>query len=81
MTSVILPSAKWLDSFDPDRRMSAEELQEAIREQRHQFEDMVQHPIQYEGCSADKPLEEILAIYESFYILEPIEIRWGRRGI
>ena len=45
LSSIILPSAKLLDSFDPDCRMSADELWEAIREQRHEFEDMVQHPI------------------------------------
>ena len=80
LSSITLPSAKLLDGFDPDRRMSADELREAIRDLRYEFEDMVQHPIQYEGNSADKPLEEILDLYESFYILEPIEIRWGRWG-
>jgi hypothetical protein len=80
LTSVILPSAKLLDSFDPDRRTSATELREAILAHLHQFVDMVQHPIQYEGSSADTQLEEIRDIYESFYSLEPIEIRWGRWG-
>ena len=47
LTSVILPSTKLLDSFDLDRRMTTEELRDAIREQRFEFEDMVQHPIQY----------------------------------
>ena len=47
MSLITWPSAKLLDSFDPDRRMSADELREAIRDLRYEFEDMVQHPIQY----------------------------------
>ncbi len=81
LTSVILPSTKFLDSFDPDRRMSRDELRLAIQEQRDEFDEMVQHPIQYEADRPDKPFEEIVDTYESFYMLEPIDIKWGRWGV
>lgn len=81
LTSIILPSAKLLDSFDPDRRMSTMELRDAIVHQRNEFDEMVQYPIQYETDRPGHPLEEILDTYESFYFLEPIGIKWGRWGV
>ena len=81
LTSVILLSTKFLDSFDPDRRMTPEELRLAIIDQRNEFDEMVQHPIQYELDRPEKPFDEIVETYESFYMLEPIDIKWGRWGV
>jgi hypothetical protein len=81
LTSVILPSTKFLDRIDPERRLTIEELREAIREQRAEFEEMVQHPASYECENADKQFDDIIRTYESFYMLEPIEEKWGRYGI
>ena len=81
LTSVILPSTKLLDSFDPERCMSIDELRESIRDMRSEFEEMVQHPIAYEGAHEDKLFDDIIETYESFYMLEPIEEKWGRYGI
>ena len=41
----------------------------------------MQHPIQYELSRPDKLFEEIVDTYESFYMLEPIDVKWGRWGI
>ena len=48
------------------------------REQRFEFDDMVQHPIQYELSRPEKLFEEIVDTYKSFYMLEPIDVKWGR---
>jgi hypothetical protein len=80
LTSVILPSAKLLDSFDETRSLSIVDLREKIRDIRHKLEDMMANPIQFEADHPEMTIEEILDLYESFYFLDPIEEKWGRWG-
>ena len=72
LTSVILPSAKLLDSFDETRSLSIDDLREKIRDIRHKFEDMMANPIQFAADHAEMTIEEIMDLYESFYFLDPI---------
>ena len=80
LTSIIIPSTKLLDDLDPPRSMCIDELREVIRPKRHLFEDMLANPIQFESDHPDLTIEEIIELYESCYLLEPIEEKWGRWG-
>ncbi len=41
LTSIVIPSTRFLDSVDATRSMSIDELREVIRPSRHRFEDMM----------------------------------------
>ena len=62
--------------------MSIDQLREAIRPKLHLFEDMLANPIQFESDHPDMTIGEIIELYESFYLLEPIGEKWvgGARG-
>ena len=80
LTSIVMPSTRLLDSLDKSRSMSLDDLREVIRPKRHLFEDMLANPIQFETDHPDMTIEEMVDLYESFYMVEPIEEKWGRYG-
>ncbi len=45
LLSIVIPSSRLLDKFDPHRAMSIDDLRETIRPSRHLFEDMLANPI------------------------------------
>ena len=78
--SIIIPSSRLLAKLDQQRAKSLEDLRELIRPGRHLFEDMLSNPIQFEYDHSEMPIEEVVDLYESYYLLEPIEEKWGRWG-
>jgi hypothetical protein len=78
ITSIIIPSTAYLNSIDDTRSMSLEEVREAIRGKRHQYEDMLSNPAGFEANNPDMCCEEMVDLYESFHLLEPLEEKWGR---
>jgi len=80
LVSIVIPSSRLLDKLDPQREKSIDELREIIRPERHLFEDMLSNPIQFESDHPEKHIEDVVDLYESFYLLEPIEEKWGRWG-
>jgi hypothetical protein len=61
--------------------MSLEEVGEAIREKRqlrHQYEDMMSNPAEFEANHPDMCCEEVVDLYEPFHLLAPLEEKWGR---
>ena len=57
--------------------MSLEEVREAIREKRHQYEDMMSNPAGFEANNPDMCCEEVVDLYETFHLIEPFEEKWG----
>ncbi len=80
LTSIVIPSTRFLDSVDATRSISIDELREVIRPSRHHFEDMMSNPLQFESDHPAMTIDELIDLYESFYLLEPIEEKWGRWG-
>jgi hypothetical protein len=74
---VVIPSSRNLDRIDPHRAMSIDDLREHIRPGRYLFEDMLANPIQFESDHPDITIDEMVELYESFYLVEPIEEKWG----
>jgi hypothetical protein len=79
-TSIFIPSTGFLDSVDSLRSKSFDDLRDEIRPSLHLFEDMLANPIQFESDHPDMTIDEMVQMYESFYLLEPIEEKWGRWG-
>jgi hypothetical protein len=42
------------------------------------FEDMLANPIQFESDHPDMTIDGMVELYESFYLVETIEEKWGR---
>jgi hypothetical protein len=80
LTSIVLPSTRLLDHLDESRTMSVDDLREVIRPKQTLFQDMLANPIEFENDNPDMTIEEMLELYESFYMIEPIEEKWGRYG-
>ncbi len=80
LISIVIPSFRLLDRLDPHRAMSINDLREHIRPGRHLFEDMLANPIQFESDHPDMPIEKMVELYESYYLVEPIGEKWGRWG-
>jgi hypothetical protein len=68
--------------LDLHRAKSIDDLRETIRPGSHLFEDMLSNPIQFESDHPEMPIEEVVDLYESYYlpVVEPIEEKWGRWG-
>jgi hypothetical protein len=41
---------------------------------------MMANPIQFESDHPEMPIDEVIDLYESFYLLENVEEKWGRWG-
>ncbi len=41
---------------------------------------MLANPIQFESDHPDMIIDEMVELYESYYLVEPIEEKWGRWG-
>ncbi len=52
--------------------LNGADLQERISPGRHLFEDMLSNPIQFESDHPAMPIEEMVELYESYYLVEPI---------
>ena len=75
---IIMPSTKYLDAVDPRRDMSTEELRVAIKDNLDKFDRMLENPGDFEGAEPDMDAEEMIALHESFYLLQPLAERWGK---
>ncbi len=80
LTSVVIPSSRFLDLVEAQRTKSIDNIREEIRLKWHLFADMLANPIQYEPEHPDMTIDEIIDLYASFYLLEPNEEKWGRWG-
>jgi hypothetical protein len=80
ITSGVIPSTNYLDRVDSTRSMSVDELREVIRASRHRFEDTMANTIQFESDHPEMTIEEVIDLYEPFYLLEPVEEKWGVGG-
>ena len=75
---IIIPATDLLDKIDLDRKMTAVECLEAIHDDLANFDAMLSNPAEFEVNSPDMDAEDYIGLHESFYILEPMQDRWGR---
>jgi len=68
ISHVIMPATSLLDRIDVERKMPAVECLELIQEDVTKFNDMLENPAMF---------SEIIGLHESFYLLEPMEEKWG----
>ncbi len=80
--SVVIPSTRYLDRIDPQCDRSIDNIRNEIRPSQHLFEDLLANPKEVETDNPDMTIEEIIELYESFYMLESIQEKWvgGDRG-
>ena len=77
---IIMPSMQLLKQIDsdPSRKMTAAECLEAIHDDLARFDDMLSNPVLFEANAPGMDAEDYIALHESFYLIEPMEERWGR---
>ena len=77
---IIMPSMSLLNKIDSDpaRKMTAAECREAIHDDLARFDAMLSNPAVFEANAPDMDAEEYIALHESFYLLEPLDERWGK---
>jgi hypothetical protein len=82
LISIVIPSTRFLDRADPhtSSAMCINDPREHSRLGSHLFEDMLANSIQFESDHTDTIIDEMVELYESFYLAEPIEEKWGRWG-
>ena len=80
---IIMQSTKYLDSLDPERTMMPDDDQHTkdVLVFMAKYYNMMDNPTMYEEYNPDLTLEDIVELHESFYLLEPLEERWGRWGL
>ncbi len=69
-----------LNQIDSEGKMTAAECLEAIHDDVARFNAMLQvaNPAMFAANSPDMDAEDYIALHESFYLLEPMEERWGK---
>jgi hypothetical protein len=77
---IIMQSTKYLASVDPERTMLPDDDQhtEEVLVSMAKFDRMMENPAMYEVHNPDLTLEGIVELHEPFYLLKPLEERWGR---
>ncbi len=58
--------------------MTAAECLEAMHDDVARFDAMLANPAMFEANSPDMDAEDYIALHELFYLLEPMEERWGK---
>ncbi len=58
--------------------MPAAECLELIQEDVAKFNDVLANPAMFSASSPDWDAEDYIGLHESFYLLEPMEKRWGK---
>ncbi len=53
------------------------EIREKIRASKFYFEDVLANPALFEDNNPTLTCEEIVELLESFYLLQPLEEKWG----
>jgi hypothetical protein len=74
----IIPSKSLIDRIDPERKMTAAECRAALDADLVKFDSMLKCPAVFEELVPDWDAEDYIALHESFYLLEPLEERWGK---
>ena len=75
---IIMPSMSLLNQIDSEEKMTAAECPEAIHDDVARFDAMLSNPVMFEENSPDMDAEDYITLHESFYLLEPMEERWGK---
>jgi hypothetical protein len=75
---IIMPAMTLLNRIDSDKKMTAAECLEAIHDDVARFEAMLSNPAVFEANAPDMDAEAYIELHESFYLLEPLEERWGK---
>ena len=75
---ITMPSMSLLNQIDSEEKMTAAECLEAIHDNVARFDAMLSNPVMFEENSPDMDAEDCIALHESFYLLEPMEERWGK---
>ena len=58
--------------------MTAAECRAAMDEDLVKFDSMLKCPVVFEALVPEWDAEDFIALHESFYLLEPLEERWGK---
>ncbi len=58
--------------------MPAAKCLELIRDDVAKFDDMLANPAIFSANSPEWDAEDYIGLHESFYLLEPMEERWGK---
>jgi hypothetical protein len=76
---IIMPSLSLLKKVDADMQMTAVDCLDAIHEDMSRFDAMLSNPAGFAAHSPrDFDAEDYIGLHESFYLLEPLEERWGK---
>ena len=75
---IIMLSMILLNKIDSEQQMTAAGCLEAMHGDVQRFDAMLSNPAVFEVNSPDMTAEDCIGLHESFYILEPMEERWGK---
>ncbi len=75
---IIMPAMTLLNRIDSNQKMTVAECLEAIHDDVARFEAMLSNPAVFEADAPDMDAEAHIELRESFYLLEPLEERWGK---
>ena len=78
ISHVIMPATSLLDRIDVERKMTAVECLELIQEDVTKFNDMLDNPAMFSEINPYWDAEDYIGLHESFYLLEPMEEKWGK---
>jgi hypothetical protein len=78
ITHIIMPSMSLLNRIDSEGKMPAAECLEIISDDVRKFDAMLANPAMFAASSPDWEPEDYIGLHESFYLLEPMEERWGK---
>ncbi len=67
-----------LNQIDLEGKMPVEECLELIHDDMAKFSDMLANPAMFSAISPDWDTEDYIGLHRSFYLLEPMEERWGK---
>jgi hypothetical protein len=75
---IIMPVMTLLNRIDSEQKMTAAECREAILDDVVRFDAMLSNPAVFEADAPDMDAEACIELHESFYLLEPLEEKWGK---
>jgi hypothetical protein len=75
---VIMPSSSLLNKIDPARTMTPAQCLAAIDVYLARFDAMLSNPVVFSAVAPHMDAEDYIELHESFYLVEPMEERWGK---
>ena len=73
-----MSSKSYLHGLDPQRQMTVADCLENMHDDVMRFDDMLSNPAEFHAKYPTLNAGELILLHESFYLLEPLDVRWGR---